>query len=161
MSGSLIFGIADEPESMYQEAGFTAAELGLDSAMFNILTPMPGTETFASMFRDGRITSFDWGLYDATHCVIEPLGTTPRRLEQLRVDAYRTFLAEVPTSYHDQAREMVHRDLDQLVARHGPDDEPAWVSYTADPADLADLVTVSAADANLAITTAVELAASR
>lgn len=161
VSGSLIFGIADEPESMYQEAGVTAAELGLDSAMFNILTPMPGTETFASMYRDGRITSFDWGLYDATHCVIEPSGLAPRRLEQLRVDAYRSFLTAVPTSYDDQARDLVHRDLDDLVARHGPDDEPSWVSYTADPADLADLVTVSAADANLAITTAVELAATR
>ena len=56
----LIFGIADEPASMYEEAGATAAALGLDSAMFNVLTPMPGTETFASMHREGRIILGPW-----------------------------------------------------------------------------------------------------
>lgn len=158
VSGSLIFGIADEPVARYEEAGPTAAALGLDSAMFNILTPMPGTETFATLYRAGRITSFDWGLYDATHCVIEPDGIDARHLERLRIDAYRSYLDLVPSSYDAQARELVHRDHERLVAAHGPDDEPTWVSYTAAPEDLAHLVDVSAADANLAITTAVELA---
>jgi radical SAM superfamily enzyme YgiQ (UPF0313 family) len=161
VSGSLIFGIADEPASAYEEAGPAAAALGLDSAMFNILTPMPGTETFATMHREGRITSYDWALYDACHCVIEPIGLAARELEQLRVGAYRRYLDAVPTSYHDDARERCSWDLDRLVARHGPDDEPTWVSYEADPADLEDLVEVSGSDANVAISTAVELATSR
>ncbi|MEL7208460.1 MAG: radical SAM protein, partial [Actinomycetota bacterium] len=154
VSGSLIFGIADEPLDSYRAAGSIAADLGLDTAMFNVLSPMPGTETFASLHAAGRIESYDWALFDATHCVIEPHGVDPLDLERVRVEAYRTFMARREGGYVPGAREQVARPFDELIAAHGPDDPPTWVSYEAHPDDVADLALTSAADANEAITTA-------
>jgi radical SAM superfamily enzyme YgiQ (UPF0313 family) len=158
VSGSLIFGIAGEPLSAYEEAGSIAADLDLDTAMFNVLTPAPGTDTFASMHNAGRITTYDWALFDASHCVIEPDGVSAHDLERVRIEAYRTFMARRATGYVPGAREQVARPFDELLAPHGPGDAPQWVSYEAHPDDLAHLAITSAADANEAITTAVELA---
>ena len=157
VSGSLIFGIGDASAETYVAAGRQAAELGLDSAMFNVLTPNPGTETFADLYRQGRITSFDWALYDATHCVVEPTVLSATDLERVRVEAYRGFLAAAPWSYHDDARRRLHDTMDRLCAAHGPEDPVRWVSYEADPEDVAGLVAVSGADANDAIDTAITL----
>ena len=50
---------------------------------------MPGTHVFAQLHREGRITTYDWRLYDAMHAVISPAGMSASQLQDGVAHAYR------------------------------------------------------------------------
>ena len=53
----------------------------LTSVQLLILTPLPGSELYRRLAGEGRITSFDWDLYDTHHVVYRPAGFTPFELQ--------------------------------------------------------------------------------
>ena len=65
-------------------------------AQFKILTPYPGTHTFARLAEQGRILHYDWGRYDLYHVAIEPAGMTAAQLEEGTWRAYKAFYGRKP-----------------------------------------------------------------
>lgn len=61
------------------------------TATFHILTAYPGTALHHRMSDHGRLTVFDWDLYDTRHAVFRPARMTAAELEYGYHWAYREF----------------------------------------------------------------------
>lgn len=155
-AASFIMGLPDDDPASLATLGARVADLGLEHAVFNNLVPTPGTAVFAEHHADVRIESYDWALYDGSNSVTRPPFGTARQLDELRMQVWRDYLAAAPDAFSAEVRAAVDRPLDQVLVDTTTDDPP-WLSYVADPADIALASTVSAADANDAITTSVDL----
>lgn len=69
----------------------TAKRLGIDTIQLMVLTPLPGTPVFDEMRSGGRISSYDWSLYDAHHAVFQPKRMGPVELAQAAMRAMSRF----------------------------------------------------------------------
>lgn len=81
IQGSFIFGYDwDTPASFDRVLDFTIANK-LESVLFTLLTPFPGTDVFRRMEAEGRLLTRDWALYDMAHAVFRHPTMAPEELE--------------------------------------------------------------------------------
>ncbi len=164
VEGGFIFGFDHDEPSVFDETVAFVDGIGVDSAHFAILTPLPGTHTFARMAADGRIRSYDWGDYDLYHAVFEPARMTRAQLQAGLWRAYQGFYGR--RRRWNRWRRHVGMRLNPAIgttitrtnadyAKHFRAGQRQRPSYVADPGDLATLQLVSSAPASEAITTAV------
>lgn len=92
--GSFILGMdEDSHESLDLTLEF-AIEQRLFAALFNVLTPYPGTQLFKEMLAAGRLTRPEWWIdpdYRYGMPVFEPRHITAQELAVKRLEMYRTF----------------------------------------------------------------------
>jgi radical SAM superfamily enzyme YgiQ (UPF0313 family) len=86
----MLGGDADGPDAPDRTVAF-AKKHKIDSVQFLAVTPVPGTDFYGRLEREGRIFSRDWSLYDGHHVVIEPLKMTPLELQLGLIRAHREF----------------------------------------------------------------------
>ena len=91
VEGGFIFGFDHDEPTVFDETVDFIDSIEVDAAHFSILTPLPGTHTFARMAADERINSYNWGDYDLYHAVFEPAGMTADQLQRGLWGAYRRF----------------------------------------------------------------------
>ncbi|MDQ2825511.1 MAG: B12-binding domain-containing radical SAM protein [Actinomycetota bacterium] len=91
IEGGFIFGFDSQGPDCFDETAEFVDKIGVDVAHFSILTPYPGTATYARMLSDERITTFDWKRYNMYSCVFEPAKMTAEQLESGLARAYRNF----------------------------------------------------------------------
>ena len=65
----------------------------IGNAYFWILTPLPGTELYSEMDRDGRILSKDWSRYNLSDVVFQPKNFTPEELYNGYWNAFQDFFS--------------------------------------------------------------------
>jgi radical SAM superfamily enzyme YgiQ (UPF0313 family) len=98
VKGSFIFGFDSDTVETIDSSVKTAIEMGLDVALFNVLTPFPGTQTFDDLAKEGRLlyTNFpsDWSKYHKGKAVFQPKNMTPGELESATKKAWRDFHSE-------------------------------------------------------------------
>ncbi|HVL99688.1 MAG TPA: radical SAM protein [Egibacteraceae bacterium] len=164
VEGGFIFGFDHDPPTVFTETAELADRIGVDAAHFSLLTPYPGTHTFARFLAEDRITSFDWSCYDLYHAVITPARMSREQLEQGLWTAYRVFYSG-RRSVRRLARELPRRAPSLTLfagltladyARHyrrSTPPPPARAHPTA-PEDVARLAAVSAAPARETLTLA-------
>ncbi|MBN1659853.1 MAG: B12-binding domain-containing radical SAM protein [Anaerolineae bacterium] len=84
VSGSVIFGHDGDTLESFRQVETFAARAGLDSVVYTILTPTPGTDLAARLAEEGRLVDIvlpgDYTYFDAHHVVFQPRGVTPRQL---------------------------------------------------------------------------------
>ncbi len=163
IEGAFIFGFDHDEAGVFDETVDFIDRIEVDTAHFSILTPLPGTHTFARMAADERITTYNWGDYDLYHAVFEPAGMTADELERGLWRAYRRFYAS--GRRWPRWRRHLSLGLRPTVGatvtltnasyarryRPGPQVRP---SYQAHQTDLEQLLLTSQAPAAEAITTA-------
>jgi radical SAM superfamily enzyme YgiQ (UPF0313 family) len=66
LHASIVFGFDDDDPSIFDQTLEFMGRTKIPSATFNILTPYPGTETFAQLKKENRLLTEDWQFYD--HC---------------------------------------------------------------------------------------------
>jgi radical SAM superfamily enzyme YgiQ (UPF0313 family) len=92
--GSFILGMdADTPASLDELLEFTIHERFF-AALFNLLTPYPGTELYDQFLQEGRLTHKEWWLdpaYTYGSAVFKPKNISAHDLEQARMSLYRQF----------------------------------------------------------------------
>lgn len=93
VEGAFIFGFDHDGPSVFADTIDFADEIGIDLTFLNILTPAPGTATFARLWDQGRIVDFDWSHYTGYQAVFEPELLTRAQLEVGLRSAYRDFYA--------------------------------------------------------------------
>jgi len=91
VEGGFIFGFDSQGPDCFDDTAEFVDRIGVDVAHFSILTPYPGTATYARMLADERITTFDWKRYNMYTCVFEPARMTAAQLEAGLARAYRNF----------------------------------------------------------------------
>jgi radical SAM superfamily enzyme YgiQ (UPF0313 family) len=160
VEGGFIFGFDHDTPGVFDETVEFVEAIEVDAAHFSILTPYPGTHTFARLAEEGRILHYDWGRYDLYHVAIEPAQMTAAQLEEGTWRAYRTFYGRRP-----RARRLLRHVQTGMppiftaalaannwaYARHYRSSSPAAVPFEADPADLEQLLVTSAVPAQEAL----------
>lgn len=91
IQGSFIFGYDWDTKDSFDLVCDFAEKTRLDSTLFTILTPYPGTRVFTRMKEEGRILTFDWSRYDMAHAVFRPANMSPEELEEGYLKANRRF----------------------------------------------------------------------
>jgi radical SAM superfamily enzyme YgiQ (UPF0313 family) len=80
VSASVIFGHDGDTAETFRQVEAFADEAGLDSVVYTILTPLPGTDLAARLAAEGRLLDLprpqSYGYYDAHHVVYRPRGVT-------------------------------------------------------------------------------------
>ena len=160
VEGAFIFGFDHDGPDVFAETVEFADEVGVDLTLLNILTPAPGTATFARLWDAGRITDFDWSHYTGYQAVFEPALMSRAELEAGLRDAYRDFYSRRRRTrrFRRHLRQLapdmavVMAGINWSFAREFHDirlsSEPP---YTAPPEELERLAVTSHADANDAI----------
>jgi radical SAM superfamily enzyme YgiQ (UPF0313 family) len=80
VSASVIFGHDGDGEQTFRQVEAFADEAGLDSVVYTILTPTPGTDLADRLAAEGRLLNLplpeSYSYYDAHHVVYRPRGVT-------------------------------------------------------------------------------------
>ncbi len=89
--GSFIFGFDHDEKSVFEQTVQFCIDNRIEGANFYIFTPLPFTELYDQMEREGRILHRDWSRYDMNHVVFKPRKMTPEELLEGYLGAYRSF----------------------------------------------------------------------
>lgn len=81
IQGSFIFGYDSDGVTIFKKTVDFINEAELESAVFHILTPFPGTDVFKRLDKGKRILSKNWDIYDATHVCFRPKRMSVDKLE--------------------------------------------------------------------------------
>lgn len=68
-----------------------AIKCGTHGAMFNIVTPYPGTEMFEWGIKNGYIKNFNWEQYDFSTPILEVPGLTAKEIKKMQDYGHRKF----------------------------------------------------------------------
>ena len=94
----MIFGFDNDDETVFERTVEFLEENRIELAMFNILTPLPGTNLYKRMDAEGRIIDRDWAHYDGRHVVFQPKLMSPETLQEGFFWAYHRFFS-VPSVF--------------------------------------------------------------
>ncbi len=78
---SMIFGFDNDTQSTFAETLRFLVKNKIGTVSFNVLTPYPGTKTFADLEKEERILTTDWQFYDHNTVVFEPKKMSPYELQ--------------------------------------------------------------------------------
>lgn len=91
--GMFVFGFEDDDWETVETTVRFARAMKLTSVQLLILTPLPGSELYRRLHAAGRITSYDWDLYDTHHVVFRPEGFTPFELQRAQMYGHNRLYA--------------------------------------------------------------------
>ena len=91
INGSFVFGLDGDGPDVFARTVDWAVQSGITTATFHILTPYPGTMTYARMAAEGRLVTQNWDLYDTRQVVYRPIGMTPAELKAGYDWSYKAF----------------------------------------------------------------------
>jgi radical SAM superfamily enzyme YgiQ (UPF0313 family) len=80
--GMFVLGSDEDDIKTIRQTVRLAKSFKIDTAQFLILTPLPGTETYDELCKQGRILVTDWSKYTGHHVVFNPLKMTPWKLQK-------------------------------------------------------------------------------
>lgn len=80
--GMFVLGSDEDDVKTIRETVRFARGLKIDTVQFLVLTPLPGTETYDELRRQGRIIIEDWSKYSGHHVVFNPRNMTPYQLQK-------------------------------------------------------------------------------
>ena len=89
--GLFTFGFDHDDPSVFEETVNFNIAANFDACAYSIMTPYPGTISWYEMMKDGRITNYDWDMYDQGNIVFEPAGLTLQDLQEGHSLAYNHF----------------------------------------------------------------------
>ncbi|NLD48797.1 MAG: DUF4070 domain-containing protein, partial [Clostridiaceae bacterium] len=78
----------DTPDSIKATTKFIIRNK-IPAPKFYVLTPLPGTNFYKEMKREGRLLHEDYEKYTATSCVFQPKNFTPHELETAYMKLYK------------------------------------------------------------------------
>ena len=81
VNGTFVFGFDEDTPDVFKATAENIYNLGLDSAIFAVLTPYPGTPLFNKLKKEGRILTYDWFEYNRKNIVFQPKNMTIEELE--------------------------------------------------------------------------------
>jgi len=127
INGSFVFGLDGEDPDVFARTVDWAVASGITTATFHIATPYPGTQLYAEMAAQKRLTTNNWDLYDTRHVVYRPIGITPEALKTGYDWAYREFYRWGNIFTAARAHRSSKHSLKHLAYSAGwKKFEPAW-----------------------------------
>jgi radical SAM superfamily enzyme YgiQ (UPF0313 family) len=91
VTGSFVFGFDDHKLNVFEDTMDMLRKLDIDTGVFNILTPFPGTTLFDRIKKENRITTFDWTKYSCADTVFKPQHMTQKELYSGAIGVVKEF----------------------------------------------------------------------
>lgn len=127
INGSFVFGLDEDDKRVFNDTVEWAAENGLTTSTFHILTPYPGTRLFKDMEAQGRILHRDWSLYDTRHVVYKTSKLSSDELREGYNEAYRSFYSWKNILKASSTHEKIEHRLKHFAYAGGwKKFEPLW-----------------------------------
>ena len=95
--GDFIFGFDTDTPDVFDKTLQQIKELNIDVADFCVLTPLPGTQLYERLDKEGRILTKDWTCYNLKQPVFQPKHMTAEQLQKGVTKMYAEFYAPLPT----------------------------------------------------------------
>jgi len=89
--GNFMFGFDEDDSETLRQTIRATHGIGIDAALFRLVTPTPGTKLFDRLDQDQRILTKDWRQYDGTHVVFAPKRVPRDELQDYFWQAYEYF----------------------------------------------------------------------
>lgn len=89
--GMFILGNDAETKDTFETTAAFSKESGLDYVQYSVLTPLPGTEIYAKLEREGRLLHKLWDYYDGLHVTFAPKTMTASELQKGMIECFRDF----------------------------------------------------------------------
>ncbi len=89
--GMFMFGSDPDKMDVFKTTTAFARECRIDTAQFNVLTPLPGTRLFNRIVSEGRLLHRKWQYYDGLHVVFSPKHMSPRELQEGMMSCFSDF----------------------------------------------------------------------
>lgn len=80
--GMFVMGSDEDDKDSIRNTVKFSKKAGIDSVQYMILTPIPGSETYDEMLREGRIFIDDWTKFSGHHVVFMPKRMTAFQLQK-------------------------------------------------------------------------------
>ena len=127
INGSFVFGLDGDDRDVFARTVDWAVQSGITTATFHILTPYPGTATYARMAAEQRLTTHNWDRYDTRQVVYRPIGLTPEELKAGYDWSYSAFYrwGNIVTAASAH-RSVSHRLRHAIYSAGWKKFEPAW-----------------------------------
>ena len=91
VNASLVFGFDQDGPDVFDRTTSWLIDNRVETMTAHILTPYPGTQRYASLLKEGRITDFDWSHYNTSTVVFQPRGMSADELRDGYLRAYDRF----------------------------------------------------------------------
>ena len=88
VQAGIIVGLDDDTPESIRSIPEAVAEIGVDLAFLNVLTPFPATPLRDDLAASGRLLERPWSHHDAAHVTHRPARMTPAALEAAYWSAY-------------------------------------------------------------------------
>ena len=127
INGSFVFGLDGDGPDVFARTVDWAVQSGITTATFHILTPYPGTASYARMAAEGRLVTHNWDRYDTRQVVYRPIGMSPAELKAGYDWSYQAFYrwGAILTAA-SQHRTVSHRIRHAAYSAGWKKFEPAW-----------------------------------
>lgn len=89
--GAFMLGSPEDTESSIRKTIDFSKKAGIKFAVFNIMTPFPGTTIFDWATENGFLMHKNWSLYDLVHPVLELPSISSDTIQKYYYKAYREF----------------------------------------------------------------------
>ena len=86
---SFVFGLDGDDETTFARTLDWIVAHKIETVTSHILTPYPGTQVYDQLVQQGRITTFDYSLYNTAHVVFEPANMTAQQLYDGYIQIYK------------------------------------------------------------------------
>jgi radical SAM superfamily enzyme YgiQ (UPF0313 family) len=121
--GGFIIGADEDDEDTAADTALKAVQLGVDIIQVTNLTPLPGTDLYDRLGREGRLIATgyprDWERYTFIETVYRPMGMTAQRLDETMFEL-RKAAAEEPWVWKRTLRTLwMTRSLSTALFVHG------------------------------------------
>lgn len=127
INASFVFGMDSDDTDVFKHTVDWAVSNAVTTSTFHILTPYPGTRLYDNLKAKGRITSFNWDLYDTRHAVFQPEKMSQTSLEEGYWWAYKEFYKTSNILQAGLNHESVKHVIKHLVYTFGwKKMEPVW-----------------------------------
>lgn len=127
INGSFVFGLDDDDQDVFKRTVDWGVKNGITTSTYHILTPYPGTALFDRMKSSGRLTTYDWDLYDTRHVVYKTNKLTPEQLKAGYDWAYDSFYSWKNITKASLSHQQIKHQLKHFLYAGGwKKFEPLW-----------------------------------
>ncbi|MEE9526015.1 MAG: radical SAM protein [Candidatus Woesearchaeota archaeon] len=89
--GMFILGSDTDTKRDFRATADFCKDVGLSYVQYSILTPLPGTRTYAKLEKQGRLLHKKWDFYDGMHAVFKPMKMSAEELQHGFIDCFSDF----------------------------------------------------------------------
>lgn len=91
INGSFVFGLDEDKSDVFKRTVDWGGENGITTSTYHILTPYPGTRLYNDLFKQGRLLTNNWDLYDTRNVVYKTKNISAKDLKDGYDWAYKEF----------------------------------------------------------------------